>query len=164
MPENIVTRLLCDYLIPAQVVLLLLFSLPPNPAPLRERIAAALPFWIRCAVCIAVAVVIARAGKVFEVWNGHPGFPSGHANLAFAVATCMALARSGKWALWSYLLAFAMLPSLVFHGAHDIPEVLGGATTGTVIPALVWWGITKYGWDRKLPTTPPTKTSTGGRI
>lgn len=95
----------------------------------RPRAAEVLPFYLASALGLAVAVLLAEAGKQRVVWPGHPGFPSGHETFALACATSLLCWRRG-W-LWAVLpLAVAMGWALVVAGYHQPVEVLGALLTG----------------------------------
>jgi undecaprenyl-diphosphatase len=66
-------------------------------------------------------------------------FPSGHANIIFAVATLMVIIFGIK--LWpAFLMAMMVAYSRVYMGAHFPLDTLGGACIGTVIALAVWRG------------------------
>lgn len=84
---------------------------------------------LRCALGIVVAVLVAETGKRYQVWHGHPAFPSGHETLAVACATAL-LIRSRRWAAVVVPLSAAIGWALVRAGHHTPIEVIAGAATG----------------------------------
>jgi membrane-associated phospholipid phosphatase len=103
-----------------------------------ERLRRCLLFWARAALCIAVAVLLTEAGKRYEVWPGHPNFPSGHTTFATAAATSLVLQRGRRW-LWLVApLALLMGLSLAYGRWHTPDEVLAGWAVGTLVPLGLW--------------------------
>jgi len=50
-------------------------------------------FWGRTALALGLAVVLAESGKYFQVWPGHPSFPSGHETFGLCAAANLALSQ-----------------------------------------------------------------------
>lgn len=65
------------------------------------------------------------------------GFPSGHAVVAFTLATVMGPYLRRRWRVALYLLAVVVAVSRVYVGAHLPLDVVAGAAYGTMIGALV---------------------------
>jgi membrane-associated phospholipid phosphatase len=152
-PETAI-RLLCDYLVPVLLALLLLISWSTTQGnPLKTRFRLFAHFWGKAILLISVPVLLAEGGKAVEIWQGHPGFPSGHSTMAFAVASCLWLCRPGFWGLIGFWLASFMPSALMLHGAHDMPEVACGAVLGLSLPFLIWQGLAQY--KAKQPVTHP---------
>lgn len=64
--------------------------------------------------------------------SNDPSFPSGHATIAFAMATVLSRVEP-RWKLWLYLVATLIALSRVFLGQHYPLDVLAGSLLG--------WGI-----------------------
>ena len=87
---------------------------------------------------VAIAVVIAKAftgrGSAFQ-----GGAVSGHAALAFAVATILALFyQRPLLALLAFVLAFLVAQSRVEAGIHSVLEVLWGAVLGVAVSLTIY--------------------------
>jgi membrane-associated phospholipid phosphatase len=108
------------------------------PGTLRERILHSLRFWLRALLAIAVPVLMTELGKKYEVWPGHPNFPSGHMTFATSAATVLVLQRGSGWA-W-IMTALALLEGLllVSGGWHTPDEVVVGGIMGATVPLLIW--------------------------
>ena len=114
-------------------LLLLLVAAAPF---VTRRGAGVWDYWLRSAAGIGLAVVLAESGKRYEVWPGHPGFPSGHETLALAAATCLVVCdRRWLWVAVPLTLAQAVL--LVVAHFHQPPEVAGALLIG---PPVAWLG------------------------
>jgi membrane-associated phospholipid phosphatase len=131
-----------EYLLTMLCTLILADHLIASPKP---TVASTLRFWGRLILTSALAALLAEMGKHYQVWPGHPGFPSGHT--ALTVALCWNLylrhkANNTYW-LW-FLLAIAVFQGvrLVLGNAHTPIEVFVGAILGTVFP-LLWDKIAK---------------------
>lgn len=97
-----------------------------TPQTRHAALGRAVRFCIAGCVAIAVPVVLAELGKKHEVWNGHPGFPSGHATFAASASAVIIAYRGRHWLLLCTPVTAAMLYSLVYLGHHEMPEVIGG--------------------------------------
>lgn len=117
-------------------VLLFLVALAPFlPWRGREAISgrAVAEFWARSLAGIGVGVALAESGKKWEVWAGHPAFPSGHETLALAAATSLAC-RDRRWLAVGLPLAALQAWALVTGHFHTPEDVTGALVTGIVPP------------------------------
>lgn len=121
-------RFLAESLNPLLVGMILAAPGPPTRGAGR--------YWGRCAVAVGLAVLLAEAGKKYEVWHGHSGFPSGHATFALACATCLIL-RDRRWAWLAAPSVLLMAWALVAAHYHDVPDVVGALILGPTVAALV---------------------------
>ena len=112
------------------VVLLLLVALAPF---VTRRGLGALNFWVRTLVGMGVGVALAESGKRWEVWAGHPGFPSGHETLALAAATSLAC-RDRRWLAAGVPLAALQAWALITGHFHTPEDVTGALVTGILPP------------------------------
>jgi len=110
--------------------LLLLVAPFATPSPGRVR-----DYWGRCVLGVGLAVVLAESGKRWEVWPGHPSFPSGHETFCLAAMTCLAV-RDARWLGLGLPLSLAMAWALIAAGFHTPIEVAGALLTGPG-PALL---------------------------
>lgn len=72
-------------------------------------------------------------------------FPSGHAALAFATATCLAAALP-RWSVVFFILATAVAGERVMENAHYLSDVVAGAGLGIccgLVSLRILWGMTK---------------------
>jgi membrane-associated phospholipid phosphatase len=103
------------------------------------------PFVLRLVITSAIAALLAEMGKHYQVWPGHPGFPSGHTALTVAFCWNLYLRHKENHPLWKYLLAAIALcqaARLYLGHAHDPIEIAVGAILGTIFPLL---------WERLRP-------------
>ena len=128
---------LCTIINPVLVALLFVDGLLIKGAS-KERWRKIFTFWGMAALGVGVAVILAESGKKFEVWEGHPLFPSGHATFAVSAATCFVLQSSLSRAFLVVPLAVLMVICLPFAGFHTWDEVAGGTVLGIAIPLLIW--------------------------
>ncbi|MBC8104075.1 MAG: phosphatase PAP2 family protein [Cytophagales bacterium] len=114
-------------------------------------------FWGRSALSIGAAVGLAEAGKHYQIWPGHPLFPSGHMTFATAAASCLMLRRGLPWLGIALPLIGIMGISLVVGGWHTGTEVFGGLALGGFI-TLVCFGLLRQarrpGWPGEPPAGP----------
>ena len=61
------------------------------------------------------------------------GFVSGHATVAFALATVQRPYRSRSWTVGAYALAILVAFARVHLGAHLLLDVIGGAALGVLL-------------------------------
>ncbi len=111
-------------------VLLLLVALAPF---VTRRGPGVIEFWARSLAGIGVGVALAESGKKWEVWAGHPAFPSGHETLALAAATSLAC-RDRRWLAVGVPLASLQAWALVTGHFHTPEDVTGALVTGIVPP------------------------------
>jgi diacylglycerol kinase (ATP) len=89
-------------------------------------------------VLIVVIVVIIVKSATGTGTPLHGGIPSGHAAVAFSIATAVSLnTRDPLISLLSLLLAIMVSHSRLLMNIHTIREVVIGATVGSVITLLV---------------------------
>ncbi len=90
---------------------------------------------------LAVVAILTIFGKALAPASGsllHGGYLSGHASLAFAAATLLALlVRRPVPIVLAYLVAALVAQSRVEGGIHTWPEVLRGALLGTAVTLLL---------------------------
>jgi len=81
--------------------------------------------------------VLAELGKHHEIWQGHPGFPSGHTTFAASASAAIVVYRGNYWLIVAVPLTIAMMVSLVYLRHHNVPEVLGGLVLGAGLGAVL---------------------------
>ena len=81
-------------------------------------------YWGRSALSIGLAVAVAESGKRFEVWSGHPGFPSGHESFALAAVVSLAI-RDWRWLILGFPAALLLSWALVDAHYHVPMDVVG---------------------------------------
>ena len=129
MPSLPLPWLIANAINPISVLLLLA---APFVTPRR---ATALEYWVRCILGVGLAVILAESGKRWEVWPGHPTFPSGHETFCLAAMTCLAL-RDPRWLALGLPLSLVMAWALVAARFHTPVDVAGALLTGPG-PALL---------------------------
>jgi len=129
MPSLPLPWLIANAINPISVLLLLA---APFVTPRR---ATALEYWVRCILGVGLAVILAESGKRWEVWPGHPTFPSGHETFCLAAMTCLAL-RDPRWLVLGLPLSLVMAWALVAARFHTPVDVAGALLTGPG-PALL---------------------------
>jgi membrane-associated phospholipid phosphatase len=108
------------------VLVLLLLAAPWAPRKPNE---GAIQFWVSSAAAIALATLIAEAGKNCSVWPGHDTFPSGHESFGAAAGICLAgYDRDWLWFVVPLLAVFGW--ALVTAGYHDPPDIIGAIVVG----------------------------------
>lgn len=112
----------------------LLLQVAAAPFVVRRGTSAG-EFWLRSILGIGLGVVLAESGKRFEVWQGHPGFPSGHETLALAAGSCL-IVRDTRWAWVAVPLALLQAWALVTARFHTPTDVAGALLTGLGPPLL----------------------------
>ena len=122
-------RLLADAINPISALLLLA---APFATPRPGRV---WDYWGRCVLGVGFAVILAESGKRWEVWPGHPNFPSGHETFCLAALTCLAV-RDPRWLALGLPLSLALAWALVAARFHTPVEVAGALLTGPG-PALL---------------------------
>ncbi len=73
-----------------------------------------------------------------------PSFPSGHATIAFSIATIFWNMGAGEWVGCAYAIAALISIGRVAVRAHYVTDVLAGAVVGTVVTSLVISVISTY--------------------
>ena len=86
-------------------------------------------FWGRSALALALAVVLAESGKDFQVWPGHPSFPSGHETFGLCAVTNLAL-RDLRWLILGLPLLMVLAWALVDAHFHQPLDVVGALLVG----------------------------------
>ena len=129
MPSLPLPWLIANAINPISVLLLLA---APFVTPRR---ATALEYWVRCILGVGLAVILAESGKRWEVWPGHPTFPSGHETFCLAAMTCLAV-RDLRWLCIGLPLSGLMAWVLVAARFHTPVDVAGALLTGPG-PALL---------------------------
>lgn len=113
--------LLATYINPLLVLFLLIAPLI-NSGPDTPRKPGCWEFWGRCLLGLGLAVALAESGKYFQVWSGHPSFPSGHETFGLCAATCL-IYRDRRWLVvvlpLTALLAWALVAAH-FHRPIDV--------------------------------------------
>lgn len=93
-------------------------------------------FLVLVIVCLATIVVKAIYGEGTPLRGG---MPSGHAAVAFCIATTIALITEEPLSIMlSYLLAFIVAQSRVDSETHSILEVIMGAIFGTLLTLFIF--------------------------
>jgi membrane-associated phospholipid phosphatase len=121
------------------VMLCTLIIIDPLISPTKPKNTTAL-FLLRLVITSGIAALLAEMGKHYQVWPGHPGFPSGHTALTVAFCWNLYLRHKENNPLWKYLLgaiAFCQAARLFLDHAHDLIEIGVGAILGTIFP-LLW--------------------------
>ena len=78
---------------------------------------------------------------------GDPSFPSGHASIAFSMATILGN-QYPKWRIPLYAGAGLVGLSRIYLGRHYASDVLMGAAVGTISGTVVWRNrITLLSWE-----------------
>lgn len=81
------------------------------------------------------------------------GFVSGHAAVAFAAATVVAVYVPRRWILVPFLLASFTALARVYYGAHLPLDVVGGAGLGIACGALALLVTGEHRTSSELPTS-----------
>jgi membrane-associated phospholipid phosphatase len=93
-------------------------------------------FWVRSAIAVGLAVTLAELGKKYQVWHGHPFFPSGHTTFATAAAICLVMRRGPRWLAIAVPLVVLMGWGLAYGHWHTPTEVFGGFLLASLITPL----------------------------
>ncbi|MBC8140232.1 MAG: phosphatase PAP2 family protein [Armatimonadetes bacterium] len=148
-----IAQMLADGINPA-LLLSILSELPVALSSAESdralRLRRAVRFAVAGCVAVAVPVVLAELGKRYEVWGGHPGFPSGHTTFAASASAVIVAYRGNYWLIVAVPLTVLMMASLVYLRHHNIPEVLGGLVLGAGLGAILMRAL-----------SPPTATASG---
>ncbi len=86
-------------------------------------------FWARTALSIGLAVILAESGKHFEIWRGHPSFPSGHETFGLAAAVSLVLWDS-RWFWLTAPLILLLSWGLVGAHYHQPVDIAGACLLG----------------------------------
>ncbi len=86
-------------------------------------------FWGRSLLGLGLAVTLAEGGKHFEVWPGHPSFPSGHETFGLCVATSL-IFRDSRWLVVVLPLTALLAWALVAAHFHRPVDVAGSVLVG----------------------------------
>ena len=86
-------------------------------------------FWGRSLLGLGLAVALAEGGKHFQVWPGHPSFPSGHETFGLCAATSLAL-RNVRWLILVLPLTVLLAWALVDAHFHQPIDVAGALLVG----------------------------------
>ena len=127
-------RFFAQYINYLLVTLLLLLPLLQNKDDWRSRG----EFWLRSALGIGLAVILAESGKHFVVLPGNPGFPSGHETFGLAAATSLAL-RDPTWLPNCLLLTGLLAWALITAHYHQPVDVAGALLIGPPSALLCQW-------------------------
>ena len=92
-------------------------------------------FWARDAVGIGLAVLAAETGKRFQIWPGHPTFPSGHETFALAAGTLL-IRHDSRWLFPLLPVILTLAWALVAAGYHQPVDVAGALLTGPPLALL----------------------------
>jgi len=95
-------------------------------------------YWLRSALGIGIGVALAESGKRYEIWSGHPSFPSGHETVALAAGTCLAAAEP-RWLYLALPLAGVQAWALVAGHFHYPWDIAGALLTGLLPPLACHW-------------------------
>lgn len=149
---------LTDSLNPALMVLIvseipqaLSSTVAAPPAERRAALARAARFCLIAVVAVAVPVFLAEKGKAYQVWHGHPGFPSGHTTFSTAAGAAIAAHRGRWWLVLLVPITVLMMVALVKMHNHTPIEVMGGALLGGVLGTV----ISRLLRPRPAPASPP---------
>jgi len=118
---------------------LVLMILVEPALPRRTEQEAWPRFWLRAVLGIAIAVVLAEMGKRYEVWPGHPSFPSGHTTFATAAAVALVCRRGRRWAPLALAAVLLMGTALVIGHYHTIADIIGGIALAVTITGGPFW-------------------------
>ena len=116
---------------------LMAYLVTRHVGPALAVVAAVLMAWILAKV-VKDAVERGRPGALLddvhlrEAGVHGQGFVSGHAAIAFALATVLTPLLPGRWRYVPYTLALVVVFARVYYGAHLPLDVLGGAGLGIV--------------------------------
>ena len=86
-------------------------------------------FWGRSLLGLGLAVTLAESGKHFQVWPGHPSFPSGHETFGLCAATSL-IFRDRRWLIIVLPLTVLLAWALVAAHFHHPVDVAGALLVG----------------------------------
>jgi hypothetical protein len=125
---------LLTYYYPHFLALVFLAVLFSSKIPAKGR------FFLRVALVLAIATVLAHVNRWFDLWPAHLYFASGHMTFSFGVALSLGLLRPWTLAITLPLLIPFGIALVVLH-FHDVVDVLGA------IPlVLIVYGIVDRFW------------------
>jgi len=109
-------------------------------------------FFMRTALALTIATVLAHVNRWFYLWPEDPFFASGHMTFSFGIAVSMGLLRP-----WTLVITLPLLvpfgAELVLLGFHTVVDVLGA------IPLVLGvYGILCWLWPLQT-TSPPLDTA-----
>ena len=92
----------------------------------------------------------------FSFQDQYHSFPSGHAALAFAIASSIAI-QFPKWGILAFTIATLLSLCRLFLGLHYFTDILGGA----LLALALTFSLNYIGnlWTKNTPTTPSTLSS-----
>lgn len=94
-------------------------------------------------------------------------FPSGHAQVAFAIATALSAFLERRYNIITYLLATAVSLSRIYLGVHYFTDVVAGAVVGVLLSVAAIYGLYRlelYRGKGMFGVAPrPTEKNTGKR-
>jgi undecaprenyl-diphosphatase len=85
-----------------------------------------------------------RGGSIGGGHNEGLGFPSGHAAVAFALATVLWPYLPRRWRWLPFVAAGIVGFGRMYFGAHLPLDILGGAAFGILLGVLALWGARRY--------------------
>ncbi len=68
-------------------------------------------------------------------------FPSGHATTAFALAVLVTAFLPARWRAVPLLWAVVVAISRLYHGEHNVLDVVAGAAIGTAFGTVLWFVV-----------------------
>ena len=85
-----------------------------------------------------------RGGSIGGGHNEGLGFPSGHAAVAFALATVLCPYLPPRWRLVPFAAAVIVGFGRMYFGAHLPLDIVGGAAFGVLLGLAALWGAKRY--------------------
>ncbi|MDH3295581.1 MAG: phosphatase PAP2 family protein [Acidimicrobiia bacterium] len=133
------------YLLPFALILPLKLGI--EKAVVKQLVDRQRPF-------VSVGPEIDVRGSAFE----GPSFPSGHTTTAFAMAVLLCVFLPRRW--WPLPLTWAALVgvSRLYHGEHNVLDVVAGAAIGTGLATIVWLVVVNRLIKRESESARPVTT------
>ena len=105
-------------------------------------------FFLRAALALLIAVILAHLNRMLDLWPAHRLFASGHMTFCLGIALSLGVLRSWTLAITLPLLVpfGAALVILHFHNVWDV--------LGAVPIVLVVYGIVHHFWPMAPPSPP----------